>query len=237
MGEPPYFPLVTTTTQSSRPALSSGWSTLSRALVVVLGLALLGNAVNAVFSSWAWRTFAGWASDPASIDQGRATAYDAGTVVTGLVLVVLHIMVLVLMIIWLFQAHRSDRMDPARLEHRSGWAIGGWFVPVLNLWRPYQMVEDVRLGSRSGSGPSTNVVLWWWISVVGASIADRVTSVLLGGADPADPDYFSALANANLSDVVASALWVAAAVLGILVVKDVTEAVEQSPHAPAPARA
>lgn len=223
---------MTTTTQSSRPPLSRGWSTLSRALEVLLGLALVGNLANGVFSLWAWRTFTGWAAEPAAVDGAQATTYDVGAVVAALTLIPLHLSLLVVLIIWLFQAHRSDRMDPARLEHRSGWAIGGWFVPILNLWRPYQMVEDVRLGSQGSFGASSNLVLGWWLSVVGGTIAERVVASVLSGAPATGSGAFSAFARANLVDVVGSALWVAASVLGILVVRSITRHVEESPHTP-----
>lgn len=222
---------MTTSAQSPRPALGPGWTTLSRALVALLGLALVGSLLNGAFSLWAWRTFTGWADDPARIDLDQATTYDTVTVLADSVLTLLHLSVLVVMIVWLFRAHRSDRMDPARLEHRSGWAIGGWFVPFLNLVRPYQVVEDVRLGSQSVFTPPSNVVLGWWLSVVGASLAERVTAVLLNAVD-GGPDAVAAVARANLADVVASALWVVAAVLGILVVRSVTRLVVESPHAP-----
>jgi hypothetical protein len=206
-------------------------------LVALLGLALLGNLLNGAFSFWAWRTFRGWVDEPAAVDLEQATAYDTGTAVAALVLSLVHLAVLVLMITWLFQAHRSDRMDPSRLEHRSGWAIGGWFVPFLNLVRPYQVVEDVRVASQSSLGRQSDVVLAWWLTVIGASIAGRVTAALVSGAGASDSETISAIASANLSDVVGSVLWVAAAVLGILVVRSTTRLVQQSPHVPVSAAA
>ena len=180
--------------------------------MALLGLALLGNLLNGAFSFWAWRTFRGWVDEPAAVELGKATAYDTGTAVAALVLTVVHLAVLVLMITWLYQAHRSDRMDPSRLEHKSGWAIGGWFVPFLNLVRPYQVVEDVRVASQSTFGRQSDVVLAWWLTVVGASIAGRVTAALISGAGASDSETISAIASANLSDVVGSVRWVAAAV-------------------------
>ena len=73
--------------------------------------------------------------------------------------------------------------------------------------------------------------------MIGASIAGRVTAALVSGAGASDSETISAIASANLSDVVGSVLWVAAAVLGILVVRSTTRLVQQSPHAPVSAAA
>lgn len=49
---------------------------------------------------------------------------------------------------------------PAR--HGTGWAAGGWFVPVVNLWFPYQSIVD----SLSPANPQRRQVLTWWLLFV-----------------------------------------------------------------------
>ena len=51
---------------------------------------------------------------------------------------------------------------------RSGWAIGGWFVPFLNLVRPYQIAKE--LASYSGpneTAPTNALPLWWALVIIG----------------------------------------------------------------------
>ena len=63
---------------------------------------------------------------------------------------------------WLYRARKNaDAMEPGG-EHtrRSGWAWGGWLVPVVALWFPFQVVRDVR---RALSPLSTSALIgWWW---------------------------------------------------------------------------
>ena len=58
----------------------------------------------------------------------------------------------VLLVIWAWAAARN--LDIWGLPHRwsSKWAIGGWFVPLANLWIPYQVVQEAW---RSTAGPAT----------------------------------------------------------------------------------
>jgi hypothetical protein len=48
------------------------------------------------------------------------------------------------------------------LRHSSGWAIGAWFVPFLNLVRVPQIVADVYRAGRRQVGPVGIVVGGWW---------------------------------------------------------------------------
>jgi hypothetical protein len=47
-------------------------------------------------------------------------------------------------LVWFHRAYtnlHSLGMEPLRL--RAGWAVGGWFVPILNLVRPKQIMSDI----------------------------------------------------------------------------------------------
>ena len=68
-------------------------------------------------------------------------------------------------IAWLYRAYRNvDVVAPNERRRAHGWAIGGWFVPILAFWRPLQVVNDVW---RAGGPPRTTTLpgLWWaaWV--------------------------------------------------------------------------
>ncbi len=48
-----------------------------------------------------------------------------------------------------------DAVAPTERRYGHGWAIGGWFVPILNFWRPMQVVNDVW---RAGGWPRSSVL-------------------------------------------------------------------------------
>jgi hypothetical protein len=43
-----------------------------------------------------------------------------------------------------------------------GWAVGGFFVPFLNLVRPFQAMREVWHGSRREQGQGTPLIGLWW---------------------------------------------------------------------------
>lgn len=61
---------------------------------------------------------------------------------------------------WLHLAYRNlDAMAPGVRRHKVGWAIGAWFVPFLNLWRPKQIVDQVHRGT---GGAAFGLITAWW---------------------------------------------------------------------------
>lgn len=62
-----------------------------------------------------------------------------------------------------------------------GWAVGSFFIPILNFFRPYQSMKQVWQVSRDPadlqSGKGSALVGWWWalwlLSNVTGSVSDR----------------------------------------------------------------
>lgn len=48
----------------------------------------------------------------------------------------------VIFLLWQYRAARTARALRYRARHGPGWGVGAWFVPVVNLWIPYQSLAD-----------------------------------------------------------------------------------------------
>lgn len=76
-------------------------------------------------------------------------------------------------IVWFHRLYTNLRaLGATDVRFSSGWAIGAWFVPFLNLWRPKQIADDIWRASDpdadtvSGAHwrgrPVAGVVHVWW---------------------------------------------------------------------------
>ena len=68
-------------------------------------------------------------------------------------------------IAWLHRAYKLDSLAWST-SYGTGWAIGSWFVPILNLFRPKQIARLARQLSapcdrRLAHTPSALLDLWW----------------------------------------------------------------------------
>ncbi|MFJ8739770.1 DUF4328 domain-containing protein [Embleya sp. NPDC127516] len=86
--------------------------------------------------------------------------------------------VMVMFVIWFHRARRNVELFPPSVQHfSSGWAIGGWFCPVANLFFPPLIAHDIwkasdpRAPMRGGFTPGRHPLLSaWWLTYVAANI-------------------------------------------------------------------
>jgi len=215
----------------SRPALGRGWTLL--AALAQLGLTLYLLVAGAAFAlGWLMFVELGTGQErPRAMDQATidtVVTYGDPLVTAG---VVVTLATGVVFIAWLFRAHRSNRMSAGRLQRASGWAIGGWFVPFVNLVMPALVVQDVNRASRPWQQPpGAGLVTCWWVALVGSSVLGR----LVGEPDTALPmrEYLAELREGVGLGLVADGLGLVAAVLGIVLVRRLTDQVRASPFGP-----
>jgi hypothetical protein len=101
----------------------------------------------------------------------------------GLVL----LLVAVVFLAWFRRVYRNLEALGARgLRFKAGWAVWGWFVPLLGLFRPKQLLNDVwRAGDPDlpaddpGSWrrrPVPGVLTWWWLAFLASITARAITT-------------------------------------------------------------
>jgi len=55
-----------------------------------------------------------------------------------------YVTAVVFFLIWLARSHNNlYALKPSHLQYSSGWAVGSWFIPFVNLVRPFQVVREV----------------------------------------------------------------------------------------------
>ena len=62
---------------------------------------------------------------------------------------------------WIVRAHRNlVPLGATYLEYRPGWAVGFFFIPILNLWKPYQAMKALWQNSHSVVKPDLQDITW-----------------------------------------------------------------------------
>jgi len=91
---------------------------------------------------------------------------------------------------WFFVAYRNLERRGMGLRFAPGWAIGSWFVPVLALFRPKQIANDLWRGSHSTSDnlaadqtrSVTSLLHWWWALYIIGNVIFAVGEVISSGS-------------------------------------------------------
>jgi hypothetical protein len=164
---------------SWRARLARGWLIITLGLSVVSGaleighLNLLGDATdgNASFATLQ------------RIDESNVTLATAYLLVLGA-----FVFTAIFFISWTYRAYRNGPALGAQYPRfGAGWAIGGWFVPIMWLWRPKQIVDDIWRMSDPADPPFVRAVDWrnrpvpflisaWWGVFIVSGFVERFSA-------------------------------------------------------------
>ena len=151
-------------------------------------------------------------------------------------------------LVWWYRAYSNlPGLTGYSRRFGRGWSIGAWFIPILSLFRPKQIGNDIwRGGDPKARGneqwmslPVNPLVHWWWAIYLLAGFVGGVAGALLssdpvlsnsviapGLAPVADPPSHADLVmehSAAIADAVSNVVQIASAVLAILFVKAATD--------------
>ena len=151
----------------------------------------------------------------AYVTASEVNASDHRLAVIELVKISLYVVTAVVFIWWFRRAYSNIDGLGGRRRFGLGWAIGGWFVPVLFLWRPKELANDLWLTSdpdhpverRSPAGISPLVHWWWGLFLVSTWIGNRAYN--WGGSTAYDTTSTAFLEVSEALEIVAACLAVA----------------------------
>jgi hypothetical protein len=126
---------------------------------------------------------------------------------------------------WFYRAYANLRpLGAEGLPHGAGWAVGYWFVPIINLFRPATIAADIWNASDPDNDSSSwkkrgqpGIVIGWWLAFVLSWIGSWAGTRMWDSAS--DP---SSLGNAAVVLLLADVFFVLAGLLAIVYVRRTT---------------
>lgn len=68
---------------------------------------------------------------------------DLRQFILGILHIIIYITSAVFFVMWFRRAYYNLHTKINPLYHSEGWAAGSWFVPFINLYRPYQIMKEL----------------------------------------------------------------------------------------------
>jgi hypothetical protein len=118
---------------------------------------------------------------------------------------------------WIVIAHRNlPALGAQYLEFTPGWAVGWFFIPFANLWKPFQAMRSLWRSSHSVHRPELQENTWilptWWTLWLVFAFMSNISQQMSLGAHGLD-DYRNITQFALVSSVFDVALCVVASLL------------------------
>ncbi len=166
--------------------------------------------------------------------RGEVLPYETVTLVETFTafVAVIHLIVFILsaltFIQWFRRAYFNLHLQNiSRLRWKEGWAAGAWFVPIISLYVPYQIMKDIwsatldkiKKHHLTSEYPS-DVIGWWWAAFLISNILSNIYMQLemRGVAD--SPEGFL---NLQFLDLFSNCISIAGAILTVKMIRIYTE--------------
>lgn len=166
---------------------------LSKAIFIALLVDILASVTSAVIGVEAILFIErmkadGFASFAAG--QAAAAAIEERQSLAGTFQLAVFVIAGALILVWIRRMNANARaLGAENMRFTPGWAIGWYFVPVANLWKPYQAMKEIWRASADPASwrqvdPPALLPVWWFLWLVtnflsqgSARLADRVDNI------------------------------------------------------------
>jgi hypothetical protein len=158
-----------------------------------------------------------------TVTSGEAVFNDIRQQIIGVVYSITYLVSGIVFIQWFRRAYFNLHLRSSHLLYTDGWAAGSWFVPFLNLFRPFQImkelyVETARIFSKKGLSEevsSTKFLGWWWaLWLINNTVAQYEFRTSLKAEIAAD------LSNVTIAGMIGNLISIPLAIITVKVVKD-----------------
>ena len=153
------------------------------------------------------------------VSQGSANRADAWVRGAGGIWVLLFVATIVVWCVWQYRSHVAARELVAGMELSAAWAVGCWFVPIVNYFKPFQAIRELWRASLGAPAWRTqqrwSVLGWWWATWLGFNVFGSLQGTA-GGAD------LESIRRSDAIGLLSVTLGIVAALLAVQIVRQVS---------------
>lgn len=161
---------------------------LKSVLCTLLFIGLVLTAFAVVSGVWEYQLLktiqSGGEFTDAQIEQN-----DSRQGLIGIVQLLLLVITGIVFLRWVYCVSRNAHsINSENLEITPGWAVGYYFIPILNLWKPYSAIKEAYgtfTDDEESTGGTAIIGAWWFFWIV-SNILGRVSFRLAMRAESID---------------------------------------------------
>jgi len=114
----------------------------SQNAILLIWIALAMNCISFI-SSYFQYDLLQTAANGGEISAEAVTSNDNREQAIGIIQIIVFVVSAITFIQWFRRAYFNLHLRVNHLSHSEGWAAGCWFMPIVNLFRPYQIMKEL----------------------------------------------------------------------------------------------
>ena len=94
----------------------------------------------------------------------------------------------IIFLLWFKREYHNLHAINPKLKYKEAWAIWSWFIPVINLWRPYQIMKEIYIHATTTEKKeihpeeeeiiTTPIIDLWWLLWIASNVLSQVNNRL-----------------------------------------------------------
>lgn len=195
---------------------------LTRFLVLLLKLYLGVLFVAAVAAAYTALDYS--RLEPGAYDPQQLRGSDLVTAVVGLIHLSGFVFLGVTFLRWIYRANQNlQAVWDQRMEFTPGWAVGWYFIPFANLFKPYQAMKEMwAVAHREPAQGNTLLQSWWTLWLISNFIGHIVFRAGLNANDAPSTAFSAAI------DAGAAVFDIPLTIVALLLVRRIGDAYEKN---------
>lgn len=158
------------------------------------------------------------------ISAETANANDTREQMIGIIYLIAYVISGVTFIQWFRRAYFNLHLRVNHLSQTEGWAAGSWFVPIVSLYRPYQIMKElyqetkellIKKGYSVNDNFTTGTLGWWWTLWIISSIIGQFVFRYSMNAESIDE-----LTTSTIASMIENIIGIPLALITVKVIKD-----------------
>lgn len=161
------------------------------------------------------------------ITTEAATDNDLRQKIIGLIYLTVYVISGITFIRWFRRAYYNLHIKAESLSFTEGWAAGCWFVPIISLYRPNQIMKELYQETQNllskkdenyAQNLTTHFIGWWWALWIISSFLGQFIFRYSMKAETLEE-----LTTTTIASIVASIIGIPLAIITVKVIKDYSE--------------
>jgi Domain of unknown function (DUF4328) len=100
---------------------------------------------------------------------------DRVVAIVGLVQFVFFVILGITFLRWIYRINKNLRaLSGEQMKFTPGWAVGWYFIPIANLFKPYQAMKEIWRISHKNEPPTYSPLGWWWFLWIVSILVGRL---------------------------------------------------------------
>lgn len=127
-----------------------------------------------------------------SFTKEQTEAHQAGQAMLSIGYLVVYIITAITFLKWIYRANLNCHCFGTRdMKFSPGWSIGWYFIPFMNLFKPYQAMKEIWLVSKDpqkwqSQKGSLLLGIWWALWIVSNILGQAAGRLTMGADTPED---------------------------------------------------